>query len=226
MKKIISITFIHLFLIITVFSKTDTSYYASGQIKKIKNYNSDGREHGTIYGFYKSGKKASETNFKNGEWHGELKSWYENGQLKQIEPCFNGKGHGWHIYWDSLGFPTDSILAENGQKKERFLFYQNSRKVRIHEYYVWLDGKQLVALQDVYNKEGKIVSQVRNGIGLSHKIYQTGDFVGTEVFKGGKSSVRDFISKDSGDQRLKRKPIPKNKLLPWNVEKYGKIKSP
>ncbi len=54
----------------------------------------DGQKHGPEVGFRPSGKKFSESIWRNGEAHGKSTMWFENGR-KHVEQTFkNGKQHG------------------------------------------------------------------------------------------------------------------------------------
>jgi antitoxin component YwqK of YwqJK toxin-antitoxin module len=225
MRPLISFfTFVLLLVFYTLLAKTDTTYYENGNVKTIQNLNKNGEREGKLFNFYETGQKALETNYKNNKANGYLIAWWKNGKIQRKTHFEDDKIEGWKTNWDSLGFPTDSLFYENGKKKERFLFYFGTRQVRIHQYYVWKENKKLVTMEDVYSRDGKIISQVRNGNGISHDISSKNKYHGINVYKNGVSDFQDYIGLKSGDPRLKRKPMPKSKLLPWNVEKYGSVK--
>ncbi len=204
-------------------NKKDTTFYKNGKIKKIEDFDNNGKEHGKRLAFLENGQKVVEIDFKHGEYHGLIQGWHSNGNRKYLSHNNNGIQYGWSTHWDSLCFPSDSTMYANDKMEERYLFYNGSRIVRKHEYFFYNDGKRLLVMEDTYSKNGKLISQIRNGNGFSFKVGENDTYSGIEVYKDGKSDYKNFISTENRNPRHKRKPIPKNKIVPWDVEKYGKL---
>lgn len=205
--------------------KNDTTYYRSGEIKRIKRYNKMGEEHGIREGFSKSGEKVLHAPYKNGVLHGKATTYHKNGKKKYVSISQNGLSVGWSTKWDSLGNPTDSTFYENDKMRERYLYYKGTNQVRKHEFFQYSDADRLLAMQDTYSLDGHLISQVRSGEGISHDISSINKYSGIDVYKNGKTDYRDYILAEKEDPRHARKPLPEDKVIPWDVEKYGTIRS-
>ncbi len=214
-----------LFVAMTTYAQQlDTVFYSTGEIKRIKEFDKNGKQTGVTKSFSKSGLLVMTNSYKNGKPDGLSVTFYETKAKKYERLYEKGKLNGWSTQWDTLGYPTDSTFFEEDQRKERYLFYDRARQVRKHEYYAYPAGKRLLAMEDTYNRDGKIISQVRNGNGVSHIITNTNDYKGIALYQNGESdALNDFIAKETNDSRHARKPIPKSAIIPWDPEKYGTI---
>ena len=98
----------------------------------------DGKENGTAYGWFETGEKRYERNFKNGDREGTHKIWYRNGQLAGLSIFKNDKLEG-----------EQKTFFESGNLWQR-LYYVNGYE----------EGKQ-----KTWNDSGRVINNftVKNG---------------------------------------------------------------
>ena len=102
-----------------------------------------GKPDGMETGWYESGQKSSETNYKDGKLHGLITWWYENGQ-KKLEANFkDGKLHGLHTTWH-----------ENGQKQSELNYYKDGEK---HGLWTWWDKDGNITWQSKWENGTQIL---------------------------------------------------------------------
>ena len=70
-------------------SRTKSTYYENGQIKKEENYK-DGKKDGKWTDWFDNGQIQFEINYKDGKLHGSVTSWYKNGEKGMCSDCKEG----------------------------------------------------------------------------------------------------------------------------------------
>ncbi|MEN8731350.1 MAG: energy transducer TonB [Bacteroidia bacterium] len=94
---------------------TQTSYYSSGEIMAVQNYNSEGFLHGYQYILFENGDTAFKENYNNGIPHGKWSSYHKSKNLKSKAFYANGKIIHFSEYKDDSEVPFQTI--DNGTGK-------------------------------------------------------------------------------------------------------------
>ena len=89
----------------------------------------DGKENGTAYGWYESGEKRYERNFKNGNRDGTHTIWYRNGQLAGVNQYIDDKLDGEQKTYFSSGNRWQSLKYENGYEEGKQKTWSDSGRV-------------------------------------------------------------------------------------------------
>jgi len=138
---------------------------------------------GKYDGYYSSGKKKFETNYKDGKKNGLETFWSENGQ-KWFEGNFkNGKQNGLITAWGENGQKLKETNYKDGKKNGLETFwYENGQKMTVENY---KDGKQ----------DGLVTAWGENGQKLKETNYKDGKKNGLETFwseNGQKMTVENY----------------------------------
>lgn len=107
-----------------------TWYYKNGNKKFIRNFNSDGVEHGTSFYYYESGKLWKEVEYKNGQIaNGRFKEYNEDGQSNRIfEEDFDNNQNDWDLYTSDK---TSAKISNGSLELTSFIPAGNSRYISI-----------------------------------------------------------------------------------------------
>lgn len=96
-----------------VLNSRDT-YYESGHLKKISNYEND-LLNGLFREFYESGELKYQYYYKDNKHHGEGKDYYKNGNLQAKGNLIDGKLEGlWQYYYEN-GNLKKEVIYKNGE---------------------------------------------------------------------------------------------------------------
>ena len=90
-----------------------TGFYASGNKMYEEEYK-DGKLEGKWTGWYESGEKEEEGEYKNGEKEGKWTTWYKSGTVKCEEEYKDGKHVGKLIGWYDHGDKAFEMEYEDG----------------------------------------------------------------------------------------------------------------
>lgn len=143
----------------------------------------DGKKVGEWKEFYKSGKLARSTMYKDDKAHGTTKMWYESGYIKQQSTFENGKMVGESLtYYDSY----------KPLPMKTFELYEKGKLVQVITYFFWndVDGDDVndpldkrIWKKDVYDS-GKVYHTEYYGTGRIKHYFEmkNGKKHGNEVF--------------------------------------------
>ncbi len=212
-------------LLNNLLASPDTTYFDNGQLRKITDYEGSANNHGYKKTWYKNGQQRMISYFKDGERDSSSTRWFKNGQIKDYSFIRNKKQNDWVMHWDSTGLIQDSSSYNNGNMVESFAYYWGTTQLRARYYYGYdkKTDKELIIMMDSYDKEGRMISQIRNG---------KGNFVVVEHYKhkpceSHKKYAKGILTLESY-HRPKDKPdcspMKKTDVLPWDVGKYGVVK--
>lgn len=96
---LLALTFLFLFSSSVYCQETEfkREYWDNGKLKSEVPHNGMGTK------WYESGRKKSETHYKNGVLDGLKTHWYESGRKKLLRHYKNGIDHGVRKEWDEIG---------------------------------------------------------------------------------------------------------------------------
>ena len=120
-----------------------------GEGGKGETYYFNGKMHGTVRNWFKSGTKKYEGACVEGQSHGKSEEWYENGQRKNEGWWYRGKLHGSVLGWHANGQMMEKGQYKQGGKHGKCLNWWPNGKVSDEFYY--LDGKRHGILTSWYD---------------------------------------------------------------------------
>lgn len=121
-----------LYLADIIVTPNGIAYYDNGQVEKTYNYNSSGKQHGTLTKYYQNGKISYKANYINGAIVGKKTSYYSNGKIKEVYN-HNQKGglEGQQLVYSSNGRLISKVVYSNGIKRSSQTWYDNGNKKAI-----------------------------------------------------------------------------------------------
>jgi antitoxin component YwqK of YwqJK toxin-antitoxin module len=114
------------------------TYYASGQIAKLSDYQS-GLRHGSLQQWFNDGTLGFKAEYIDGILHGASKSWWGNGRLRSSSYFHQGKVHGESMQWYASGEMFKKMNYKHG--KEVGLQQAWRRNGKLFSNYEYVNGR-------------------------------------------------------------------------------------
>jgi antitoxin component YwqK of YwqJK toxin-antitoxin module len=92
--------------------------WPNGELRSVTPLDTQGRPHGTVRGFYRSGKRQFESGYHHGRRHGTTTFWLESGQRESVREYRNGVAHGEFQDWHENGTRAAAGTYEDGANVE------------------------------------------------------------------------------------------------------------
>ena len=144
----------------------DTIYYQSGEVNFIISLNEKGEKHGKGTKFYKDGKDKCHNNYLHDKKHGLQTCLHPNGNKSDSVTYEQGFAKGWWKKWDENGNPKVEHFYKHQKVLENKYYFKNSNLLKQKIRYEFINDKSFKVMLNSYNKNGKIISQIRNGSGV------------------------------------------------------------
>ena len=133
--------------------------YKSGKKESEANYK-DGKSDGLVVKWHRNGQKEAEINFKDGKENGLWTRWHNNGQKKQEIYFKDGKEDGLWIEWDKNGQKSSEANYKNGKVHGlAVIWHQNGQKKSERN---WKEGKMIY--EKFWNSKGEPVDTYEEGL--------------------------------------------------------------
>jgi antitoxin component YwqK of YwqJK toxin-antitoxin module len=161
-----------------------------------------GKLEGLKTGWYESGEKKSETNWKGGKLEGLSTFWHENGQKKEESDFKDGKPDGLSTFWHENGTKESEINTNNGKQDGLSTFWYGNGKKKSES--TLKDGK-LEGLTKEWHANGTKKSEInwKSGKqeGLSTFWHKNGQKIGEANWKSGKPDGLSTFWHENGTKK-------------------------
>ena len=210
---------------VSVFAKDnlDTLYNGKGKIRQIYETNNSGKKHGLVQSF-KNESLRCHTFYQNGKKHGQKKCWHPNGMVSDSASYSNGNAHGTWTRWDEQGKLESIIFYNMSFAYQNQHYFKGTNKIKYKRYLLDNpEGPKIVVMNDTYNQKGDVISQIRNGNGIEKKYNSKTDTL-SSIWLYENGFQRKSVKYNKKNPAMYLQAIPKERLKPWDVEKYGFLK--
>lgn len=135
--------------------KQQVFYDTTGQLRKEENY-LNGKLHGSLQEYNRSGDTIMFMNFKNDLREGKQREYYPNGKPLRVLTYTDGLLDGPHLTFSEEGKPEISLNYQEGKKDGKCIFYHgNSKEARIENWSMDTKNGDFITL----NEAGQILSK-------------------------------------------------------------------